>query len=508
MCGCIAGALCCAQSRAEDFVIDFDDYAAGTVITNQYPGVTFSAPPNSCGGAPGIQPILAAPAGGTSSGSLALTVQNGCPDFNPDYLRMVFEVAHADITFTLGNSPGTYQVRVYTTTAGGAPVATQSIVISGTGYVGVHRLVKVSRPARDIRRIEVEDPIQDAEYIDDLTLDCPDLTPPTAEISSPAALGCVCSGVAIYGTANDPDGELANWRLERKAPDAATWTLINTSSTPVSGLVSHWYPASSATQGYYLLRLTVTNACGAISSAETVVFLDRQLDSGLVRWPDNGAVVGGVVTVDGTAWDHCAGTLAVEYRPAGGSWNPVTAVALPWVITDPLGHWNTVGTVVDGNYELRVTAVDGCDTDYVGLRSVAVDNTPPLAVLTSPTPCSYQDGSILISGTAMDTHMAEWELHYTHHGTGWLPLASGTGSVNGQLLIWDVSDLPHCAHTLRLRVTDTAILDSDATKHNVSEALVSFNIGALGDMNCDGRTDNFDIDPFVNCLINGACYCP
>ncbi len=517
-----AAALCfyfvAARSAAQETItIDFEDLAVGTTVTTQYDGVTFSAPPDSCGGDPPIRPTIVDPSGSTSSGTHALSVTTGCPDFSPDYLRIVFERPQSEVTFVLGGSPGTYAIRAYTTTSGSSGEFAVPDVTIPTGSSGVNRFVRVTRAAGDMRRVEIDSVVDEFEVIDDLTFDCGDATPPLAEISAPLPLACVCYGNTIRGTATDPDGELASWRLERKAPDAETWTLISLGSTPiVDDRFSEWYPSASAAEGYYNLRLTVTNRCGLISTATTIVWLDRQFDSFAVRSPTDGLVLGGTVWVDGTAWDHCGGSFTVESRPLSGIFTPIDTVNPPWVLNDPLGTWNTADGEVDGTYEIRVSASDACSQAPAPIvRTVTIDNTRPIAVLTSPRRCSYVNGGVSIRGTASDANFGSWSLSYTGgDAADWVPIATGISPVlSGEFATWDTRGLRECAYTLRLVVTDRAIRDWNSLLHNTREYTVAVNLGAppvpRGDINCDGLINFDDIDGFVACLVAGGCApCP
>lgn len=508
-------------ARADCPVIDFSEYAVNAAITTQYPGVTFSVQglPGSCGVS---FARIQTPAEGCSSPTRALIVDGGsigspsC-EFHPQWLRMVFDPPVDVVRFTVG--PGNaeyfqdYDIRAYNTNSG-ALGQVDSVSVTDAGP-GVFRMVELTSAAGDIRRVEIKGmagaSLAGIEAIDDLQIG-EDTTAPTAAIASPDAMECVCSGVAISGTADDADGEVATWRLERKAIDAAAWTLIRVSSSPVvDGLLANWIPAAGAPAGYYLLRLTVTNACGLSSTAVAVVYLDRAAPTLELRSPAAGAVVGGTVCLDGTASDHCGGSLDVEYQPAaGGAFAPVTSVSPPWVVNDPYATWNTRGGVADGGYTLRTTAEDGCGNVSTLARAVIVDNTPPIAIITAPLACDFVEGVVAVRGTVSDAHMAGWVLEWTGGGNaGWTTIAAGAGSIVGGVLgLWDVSELPHCAYSLRLRASDTAVLDCNAALHNSAERLVSVNVGALGDMNCDGVTDNADIDAFVHCLLTGDCGCP
>jgi hypothetical protein len=175
-----------------------------------------------------------------------------------------------------------------------------------------------------------------------------------------------------------------------------------------------------------------------------------------------------------------------------------------------LGSLNTRAGVPDGNYELRVTATDQCGTSASLTRTITVDNTPPTATISAPLSCANVDGVVQINGTASDAHLAGWTLQYTGDAAhGWVTIASGNASIAGVLANWDTSALAECAYTLRLVVTDTAVLDCNSALRNQTEYYVSVNVGpdgpALrGDIDCDGVVDLADINPFVYCLTHGG----
>ena len=511
--------------RADTTTIDFEDYAVNTPITTQYPGVTFSAPPNSCGTNPPIRPIIVTPNGGTISPTRGLGVQTGCPDFSPDYLRMVFDQPQSEVTFMVGDSPGTYQVRAYNVPAGGAAVSTQNIVVAGAGFVGVFRFVRVARAQGDLRRIEVEDTVDDFEVIDDLTFACWDASAPEATITSPGFEQCVCGTVAVRGTACDPQGTYNNDKLEylpASAAAGAAWTLIGTANSPlcVEGTLYNWNTAA-VPEGYYYLRLTVENDCGLITEAVTVAWVDRHFESVDVRSPASAGIHGGVVCFDGTVHDRCVDHYTVRYRPsAGGAFNPVDPANPSYpaaVINDPLAAWDTragSAAVADGSYQTQVIGTDDCSNSATVTRTITIDNTPPVAAISSPLSCAYVDGVVQINGTASDAHLAGWTLQYTGGAAhGWVTIASGNASIAGVLTNWDTAGFANCAYTLRLIVTDAAVLDCNSASRNQAEYTVSVNVGpecpALrGDINCDGLVDFGDINPFVYCLTHGGVCAP
>jgi len=480
--GALALFACLAPGRgawAECPTIDFDDLAVNTAVTSQYAGVTFSVQPQTCKNNPTLYMRIYLPPNGTSSGTKCIKIPGGCPDFSDDYLRMVFDKAQSEVSFTLGDWATTYTVRSYSTTSGAAGlIGSFNVVIPppGGGDMGVHRRVTVTSASNNLRRIEVEGATSSFEAIDDLTFDV-DTTPPVAEITSPAQLACVCNGTTVSGSAYDPDGAITNWRLERKALGATTWTLIGQSATEVTnGALATW--TTTAPDGYVTLRLTVKNNCELETVWTTDVWMDKAFNSLLLRSPVNGAIVGGTVCADGTAWDHCGGTIALEHRWAGGgAWQPFDSINPPWIITDPLGSWNT-RLVNDGDYVIRLTGIDECGNSLSSQVTVTVDNTPPAAVITSPTPCSAMNGLVPIRGTANDAHLQGWVLQYTGGDAhGWVTIAAGnTPVINNVLGNWNTAGLAPCAYALRLMVTDQSVIECNGSLRNQSEYTIALNV--------------------------------
>jgi len=482
-----------ATARADCPTIDFENLAANTAVTSQYSGVTFSVLPQTCGNNPTLYMRIVVPPNGTSSGTKCIKIDEGCPSFSDDYLRMVFTNPQSEVSFTLGDWTATYTIRYYTNSAGAGLLGSFTVTIppAGSGDVGVHRRVTVTSAARNIRRIEVQASASAFEAIDDLTYNV-DSTAPFAEITSPAQLACVCNSTAIIGSAYDVDGPITRWQLHRKALGATVWTFVATSATEITnGTLATW--VTTATDGYYTLRLTVENSCGVEKVWTTDVFLDKALNSLSLRSPVNGSLVGGSLCADGTAWDHCGGSFALDYRPAeGGVWQPFTTVNLPWIITDPLGSWNT-RAVADGDYLVRLMATDDCGNAATNQATVTVDNTAPVAIITAPTACSARNGLVQVFGTASDAHLAGWTLQYTGgNAHDWVVIASSNANANGLLATWDTTALAPCAYTLRLIATDRAVLDCNGSAHNQSEYTVSVNIvndPLAVDTDADGMPD-------------------
>lgn len=514
-------------SAAAQCNIDFENLAVGTAVTNQYAGVTFSVQTQTCGNNPTLYMRIYNPPNGTSSGTKCIRIDDGCPSYSVDHLRMVFAEAHSEISFTLGDWATTYTIRYYSTVNGAGLIGSFPVVIppAGAGDVGVHRRVTVTSAAGNIRRVEVQGAESSFEVIDDLTF-FSDLTPPIAEISVPAYETCECdNSVSVRGRACEDDGVYDHDTLHYQLVGDAAWTFIADASTPqctVNGALYTWNTAAIA-DGTYFLKLTVYNACGLTSEAVTVVIIHRNLADPVIRSPAAGAILGGAICIDGTAHDPtgCFDHYTVNWKPvAGGAYAPVDPLHAQYntqVITDPLATWNTLAVPVppDGNYRIRVQAVDACSLPNDAFVDFILDNTAPVATITAPLSCEHLNGVVQVRGTANDAHLTSWVLQYTG-GSGaaahtWVQVPGASGNapiINGVLGNWNVSALETCAYTLRLVVTDAANVNCTGNTH-VTEYTVAVNVrGARGDTNCDGLVNFNDIDSFVACLAGNCPPCP
>jgi hypothetical protein len=499
----VSAGVAAAPASAQQLTYGFDDLAVGTAVTTQLHGVTLSVRPQSCGAGTTLYMRVGIPSGGTSSGTRALGIDTGCPDFSPDFLRMVFDNLQSHVSFTVGDYAATYAVRTY---SDAGLIQTQNIVVEGAGTVGVHRVVNVNIPAGIIRRIEVEaSPSGLFEWIDDLTFDV-DTTPPIAIISSPTDISAVCGTVLISGSAYDPDGTYDHDALEYKAANSDDWTTIGSATTPVEDGHLYFWNTSSLAEGFYFLRLTVENDTHLSASDMAVVWVSQDFDT--VSFT-TGSIVGGDVCPDGTVHDdYCTGDYTVEYSRASPiSYQPVDP-AHPtysgYKVNEQLATWDTTA-LADGDYLLRVTGTNTCDDTLGVTHSVIVDNTPPTAVITSPSSCAAVEGIVQVRGTVADAHLGGWSLYYTGGDEhDWVRIASGVGPVtNGVLANWDTRSLANCDYALRLVATDRANVDC-GSNNNRTEFAVTVSLGCEADFNHDGVVNSQDFFDFLTVFFDGC----
>ena len=348
--------------------------------------------------------------------------------------------------------------------------------------------------------------------------------PPFVELISPTENGCVCAGNnPIIGTVNPASGTVLNsYLLEyRRLGNPSFTTIASGESAVINDVLANWN-SIALSEGRYILKLSASNTGGISASVEIVVLVETQMDivnalmaSG-VDPSTSTPVIGQVGCIYGTIDDYysCGSvTYTVDYRPiSGGSFipvDPLNPVHAGERINQVLAHWDTIGSgIPDGPYEIRTRGINACDHINEVTFPVTVDNTPPTAQITTPTPCSYYTPGEVINvlGTAEDTNLASWTLQYTGgDSSGWVTIASGASSVvNASLGVWDTAGLRPCAYTLRLVTIDEAVLNCNNSSRHRTDYMVSIDLRCPPDLNEDGMLDFFDVSAFLQSFSAGC----
>lgn len=308
-----------------------------------------------------------------------------------------------------------------------------------------------------------------------------------------AADGCVCGPTqTVSGVASIPAGGVFHSYLLRYRPvsDPTGWATIASADTPVNepgGTLGAWN-LGDLPEGFYLISLRAESASGLSANEEAVVWVSQQYNTLNTAIPP---IVGSTACITGTANDDSCGpnSYTVDYRPAaGGAFQPVDPDNPTYTgdrLNQTLATWDTPG-VPDGNYQIRVNATNGCSQTATQLLPVTVDNTPPIAEITSPLNCFWfnADQTIGITGTASDQNLAAWSVQYSGGPFNtWRTITSGSGNVvNGLLAQWNTEGLPPCAYTLRLVVSDAATLNCNNAIEHTSVFLTTVNLGCRADL--------------------------
>ncbi|MFO0833155.1 MAG: hypothetical protein U0637_15085 [Phycisphaerales bacterium] len=465
--------------------------------------------------------------GATSSGTLAVMTPQASAGFSPEGVRMLFSVPQTNVKFTVGAPEArtdidryAYRVRGYN--ASGTLVYSSDYSTGTTPVECRTRVEVVAVASNPITRIDVlcmtpnsSGTLINSEFTELFdTLEYKgDATPPAVSITAPADDSCgLPDTIEFTGYSYEPDGTYTGDSLEYATFPDGPWTPIGsfTSPFPPPGGTLYSWTTATIPSGWYYLRFTATN----LDNLETVevrrVYVDNLAPTVNLRSPTLNQVVGGSVCFDGTVADQCGVTYSLEYKPhSATAYTPFATGSS--VINDPLGSWNTTSPLVpDGLYDLRVNAVDASGNIVTVDTGVTVDNTAPVASLTSPAPCDDVSGVVTIIGVANDAHMSGWVLSYSSPLTGgWVPISTGTANISGVLGTWNTSGLPSCAYTLRLLVSDRATVNCNSS--HTTERLLNVNVvnpGVCDDIDFNNDSlfpDTNDIDAFLSVFSGGAC---
>ncbi len=351
--------------------------------------------------------------------------------------------------------------------------------------------------------------------------------PPIVTLVDPDDTDCLCTGATpIFGSVQTPVPmtlESYTLRARRIGSDTFSTIALGDSTFTDASPFTTWDTTGLA-PGLYLLQLVATTSGGASATDEAVVRIDDDQFGGINIKLARGigpAGVGTATIVGRSACifgsiddDGCGGTAYfVEYQPAtGGQFlavDPANPIYTGDRINNVLATWDTIAlNLPDGQYNIRVEAVNACGNTEVETIEATVDNTAPIADITEPTNCKiFTPGEpIEIFGTVFDENLSSWSIQYTGGDTnGWVTIASGNSNIqDGLLAIWDTSGLPACAYTLRLRASDSAVLNCDGGG-NSAGTLVSIDLRCLGDTNNSGTVTAIDIS---NVLSQFGRSCP
>lgn len=171
--------------------------------------------------------------------------------------------------------------------------------------------------------------------------------------------------------------------------------------------------------------------------------------------PQDGAYVKGIVTVAGTSTSISSTVVATELSINGGTWTSLDTLSWSY-------QWNT-DSVPEGTNTVAVRSFNVGGTCSTNVQSVIVDRSVPAVTIAAPAAGSNLSGTVLLSGTAIDTWgLAKIEVQFG--SLGWM-LASGTENWSLSL---DTTQVPEDTYTVSVRVTDKAGNETTETVANVT----------------------------------------
>ncbi len=182
--------------------------------------------------------------------------------------------------------------------------------------------------------------------------------------------------VALQATASSDRG-VQTVKFESSPAGAATWTLA---CQPSAAPYSCTWDSAAVADGLRDLRAVATDAAGyqRISAVVSAVRVDNTQPAATLADP---GYLQGTETLTATGSDAGSGldTLAIAYRPAGGSWTTLCSGA-----GSPRSCPFATAGLPDGAYELRVRATDVAGNTSDTFLSRTLDNTAPTVAIVPP----------------------------------------------------------------------------------------------------------------------------
>ena len=301
-----------------------------------------------------------------------------------------------------------------------------------------------------------------------------DNSPPRVSIQRPLPESTISGSTMVLIELDD--AHLKQYALEyalQEGTNDADWNPIREDRNNESVVNVMW--DTSSLDGKIYVRATAQDLAENTGRSEIVSYL---LDNEAARptvsliQPEGGETpvtqelnIIGTVKV-GTAADATIEEVLLEYRNLSENdteWTEIPSLAARGrrFNEEEIARWNTE-EVPDGEYQLRLIATDNHGYKSETIRNLILDNTHPVASITSP-----RDGTVLsagnvdVMGVATDKHILQYELQVVHDEDEEVIRTVSTSVADGLLGQWNATNLEG-EYTLRLTVRDEAGLKSSA----------------------------------------------
>ena len=308
-----------------------------------------------------------------------------------------------------------------------------------------------------------------------------DNTPPIVSIQRPLPDSTISGSTTLLIELED--AHLKQYTLEYALVEDANdseWVTIRDDGISESSIAVPW--DTSSIDGQIYVRAGAQDLAGNTGRSETVPY---QLDNAAARpivsiiKPEGGAtpisrdlIIIGTVNV-GIAEDAIIEEVLLEYRNLSDDatvWNEIPSLAARGrhFNEEEIARWNTE-EVPDGEYQLRLIAIDSYGYESETVRSLILDNTHPEASITSPQDGVLPAGNIDVTGIAADNNFLRYELQVLHDENEEVIRTASTSVEDGLLGQWNATNLEG-EYTLRLTVRDEAGLDASVEVNLILDA--------------------------------------
>ncbi|MGQ9582834.1 MAG: Ig-like domain-containing protein, partial [Thermoplasmatota archaeon] len=277
--------------------------------------------------------------------------------------------------------------------------------------------------------------------------------PPSVGFVEPAEGAGVAGEVAIRGVASDPD-----------AGDSVELVEVSVDGGPWAGasgaeVWSYIWNTTALPDGPHTLRARAWDGEAHSEEAARAVVVENMGPNAppvcSISFPLPGAVVTGLVRIEGSAGDSDQGVRAVWVRIDGGEWREATG-GESWFL-----EWDTAPEA-PGEHRVSARASDGIVSSSDAAVTVRVNHFPVCRIV-RPSEGAVVSGEVEVAGTALDPDPQDsvaWVEVRVDDGR-WL---KATGAESWSLL-WSSSAAPAGRHTIWARCFDGVALSEPAQRN-------------------------------------------
>jgi hypothetical protein len=301
--------------------------------------------------------------------------------------------------------------------------------------------------------------------------------------------GAMLRGTVTLQSVATSERGIASVRYQSAPTGSGTWTdACVASSAPFS---CDWNTAGVA-DGVRDLRAIAVDQAGYQQTSAVVA--SRRIDNTLpaVSLSDPGTYLTGTEALTATGSDGGSGlaALAIEYRPAGGSWTTLCSGA-----SSPRSCNLNSASLADGSYELRARATDGAGNEASSTITRVADNTAPTASIPQAGPLS---GVVSVPFTAADgsgSGIAQVTGQFRQAGTSTWSTACVDTTAPYACEGMDTTDYPDGNYEARVIVVDRAGFSTTSATITVrldNTAPTGTDVQATNGGSTAGRLENGD----------------
>lgn len=285
-----------------------------------------------------------------------------------------------------------------------------------------------------------------------------DQTSPIIELTRPAN-GFANSESGIVGSVEDGNLKLYEVMISNNTL-TPIWQVIAAGDTNV--VTSQLASLSDYAEGDYALRVVAEDFAETVTDYQVLFTIDNTSPKVTITEPANNSFVGAVngdLNILGSFDETNPDSYSIEYFPLQ---NPASATS---IVTSNVFSANEVSTALDiapipdGEYSIQISIQDKGGLETNANSTIIVDNSPPTALISSPSAQAYVTEAQQIVGIANDTNIAEYRLSVASiddSSDNYSTIYNRQQAVeNGNLTFWQ--NLPSDGnYNLKLEVTDKA----------------------------------------------------